>query len=284
MPHLTTELEEIFTEKERSISLMVNPDLSNFFFWHFHPEYELVYIEGASGTRHVGDHISTYHGSDLVLIGSNIPHLNFDYGVRTRYQKRVVHFREDFPERAAEMVPELGGINRLFKESSHGIAFGELTKTRVRALIFKLEELPPFQQYLATLEILQLLSLAEDREFLHDQPVVNASTRRDHERLKRIYAFVETNYTEKINNREVAELSHLSYEAFCRYFKKMTRLTFTEFVNQYRIDKAKKLLLQGSNVTEACFGCGFESLSYFNRIFKKLTGENPLAFKSHYQG
>ena len=59
----------------------------------------------------------------------------------------------------------------------------------------------------------------------------------------------------------------------------MTLMTFTEFVNQYRVNQAKNLLLLDNTVTEVCFACGFESLSYFNRIFKKITGENPLQFK-----
>jgi len=63
----------------------------------------------------------------------------------------------------------------------------------------------------------------------------------------------------------------------------MTKLTFTEFVNHYRINKAKKLLLLDHNITEACFECGFESVSYFNRVFKKVTNENPLAFKKRYR-
>ncbi|MEO5582557.1 MAG: AraC family transcriptional regulator, partial [Saprospiraceae bacterium] len=74
-------LEAIKPDAESSFHIMVNPRFNDFFFWHFHPEIELTYIEGASGNRHVGEHISKYTGSDLVLIGSNIPHLNFDYGV-----------------------------------------------------------------------------------------------------------------------------------------------------------------------------------------------------------
>ena len=77
-------------------------------------------------------------------------------------------------------------------------------------------------------------------------------------------------------------MSNLTNEAFCRYFKKMTKLTFTEFVNHYRVDTAKKLLLHDKNITETCFACGFESLSYFNRVFKRVSGENPNAFKKRY--
>ena len=69
------QLEAIKPDANSSFHLMLNPRLNDFFFWHFHPEFELTYIEGANGNRSVGSHISQYAGSDLVFIGSNIPHL-----------------------------------------------------------------------------------------------------------------------------------------------------------------------------------------------------------------
>ena len=75
--------EQISPDADSSFHILLTPHLENVFLWHYHPEYEIVYITGASGTRHVGDHISRYEGSDLVFIGPNIPHLNFDYGVKT---------------------------------------------------------------------------------------------------------------------------------------------------------------------------------------------------------
>ena len=81
------QLETISPSTKSPFRLLHNPNLSALFYWHFHPEYELVYIEGANATRHVGNHISNYENSDLVFIGSNIPHLNFDYGVQTDYKK-----------------------------------------------------------------------------------------------------------------------------------------------------------------------------------------------------
>ena len=127
------------------------------------------------------------------------------------------------------------------------------------------------------------MAAAEDKEYLHPEEVKNQFNTKDSKRIDTIYAFVEDNYQRKIEVEEVAALSHFSKPAFCRYFKKMTKLTFTQFVNHYRIDKAKKLLLSGKNVTETCFSSGFESLSYFNRTFKKITGTNPISYRSGYQ-
>jgi AraC-like DNA-binding protein len=261
---------------------MFNPRLSDLFFWHFHPEYELVYIKGATGTRHVGEHISTYEGSDLVLIGSNIPHLNFDYGVASDYQKVVVHFKKEFVEQHFINVPELSAINRLFNKSSKGIAFKGGMKISLGEKLFDLAHLAPFQQYLQLIEILQDLAKIKEVELLHKQAYVNKFSNKEQERLHLIYAFVDKNYHRKIELDEIAKICFMTREAFCRYFKKMTQYTFIEFLNRYRISQSKRYLMKGKSVGDACYQSGFESLSYYNRIFKKVTGENPSVFRRRY--
>lgn len=280
---MKTELEHIQPKQGSSLSLSVNPDFSDFFYWHFHPEYELVFIEGVDGNRHVGKHSSRFYGSDLVLIGSYIPHLNFDYGIKDPYEKIVVHVQQNFLESAFLTTPELEPIHELMIASKKGVAFGEGTKTLLRDRIKNLPNLNSFEQFLEFINILNTLAAADDKECLHPEEVKNQFNTKDSKRIDTIYAFVEDNYQRKIEIEEVAELSHFSKPAFCRYFKKMTKLTFTQFVNHYRIDKAKKLLLSGKNVTETCFSSGFESLSYFNRTFKKITGTNPISYRSGYQ-
>jgi AraC-like DNA-binding protein len=270
------QLETIKPQSNSSFHILLNPRLNDFYFWHFHPEFELTYIEGASGKRQVGEHISRYEGSDLVFIGSNIPHLNFDYGVKTDYQKTVLHIQPDFLKDAFLQTPELTAIHAFFEKSKYGIAIVGATKAKALSL------LPPFEQFLEVLRLFQLLATSNEIELLHDAPVKNQHTKKAQERLKQLYAFIETNYQRKIEVDEAATLCQMTKEAFCRYFKQMTRLTFTEFLNHYRINQAKRLLLLDKNVSETCYECGFESLSYFNRIFKKITMENPLAFKKRW--
>ena len=107
---MRTQLETIRPDTNSSFRLLHNPRLNDLFYWHFHPEYELVYIDGANGTRHVGEHTSRYQESDLVLIGSNIPHLNFDYGIQTDYEKVVLQIRPAFKQKVFSEVPELSSI------------------------------------------------------------------------------------------------------------------------------------------------------------------------------
>lgn len=276
------QLETISPDKNSSFRLLLNPGLNDLFYWHFHPEYELVYIENADGTRHVGEHISQYKGSDLVLIGSNIPHLNFDYGVKTTCEKVVLQIHPDFKQQTLGQLPELNKIDQLFEKSQYGIAFHGTTKSVIGKQLIEFQQLAPFQQFIAALHIFQQLSESEEYTLLHEQPYLNQYSQKEQERIRQIYAYIDQHYQRKINLTEVAQLCNLGKEAFCRYFKKATGSTFIDFLNQYRISQAKRLLLMDKNVSETCFACGFESLSYFNRIFKKVTSENPSAFKKRH--
>ncbi|MFP4846005.1 AraC family transcriptional regulator [Winogradskyella sp. PE311] len=273
---------ETITSKDKSFSMMFNPRLSDLFYWHFHPEYELVYIEAASGTRHIGEHISTYKESDLVFIGSNIPHLNFDYGVQTEYRKVVVHLKKDFIETYFNGIPELSSITKLIEKSKYGLAFNSKIKKQVGEKLFQFEHLNDFQRYTQMLEVLQILANDSNPELLHDQPFKNRVSEREQGRLRTIYAFVDENYHKKISLNEIAKISNMSKEAFCRYFKKVSNYTFIEFLNRYRISQSKRILMSGKSVSNACYQSGFESLSYFNRTFKKVTNENPRDFRKKY--
>ncbi len=171
---------------------------------------------------------------------------------------------------------------QLFEQSKHGIAFDGKIKADVGKKLFQLEKLKPFDQYIQILEILQMLSGSNELNLLHKQPYRNKYSERDQGRLRDIYAFVDKNYHQKITLDQVAAISNLSKEAFCRYFKKTSQYTFVEFLNRYRISQSKRLLMLGQSVGDACFKSGFESLSYFNRTFKKISEENPSDFRNRY--
>lgn len=275
-------LEQISPDADSSFHILLTPHLENIFLWHYHPEYEIVYIDGASGTRHVGDHISRYEGSDLVFIGPNIPHLNFDYGVKTDYRKVVVQLNENFLGESFLRAPEFADVARLFEQARSGLSFHGETKRAVGEQLEALAARAPFARMMALLTIFQRLATSDEVTPLHGKPVSNGYNLNEQQRLRRVYQFIEENYGRKIDLDEMANLSNLTTGAFCHYFKRMTRMTFTQFVNQFRVNQAQKLLLLDQNVTEACFACGFESLSYFNKVFRRVTGENPLKFKKRH--
>ena len=272
------ELEQI-KAADKSFSLMFNPRLSDLFYWHFHPEYELVYIKAERGKRHVGDHISYFSGSDLVLIGSNIPHLNFDHGIKTDYQKVVLHLNKDFVNDNLLKTAELKPLHPLFEKAKNGIAFGGGKKNEVGQRLFELEKLNSFDQYIEIVKILNELSQFSVTELLHPEPYTHLINETDENRIRSIYTFIDSRFQEKISLEEIAEAHHFSREGFSRYFKKRTGSTFTDFVNRYRVSQAKLMLESNASISDACFNCGFESLSYFNRVYKKVTGENPGEFQ-----
>lgn len=264
-----------------SFRILVNPKLNDFYYWHFHPEFELTFIEAPQGTRRVGNHVGQFEGSDLVFIGSNIPHLNFDYGIRTEYKKVVLQIKEDFFKNDFVTTPELDSIYQLFENSKKVICFNGTTKELVGKRLKEIHHLLNFEQFIEVLSLFQMLATSNEKTFLHELPFDDFYNNKEQNRLKIVYAFIENNFQRNITIDEMGQLTHLSKAAFCRYFKKMTRLTFTEFLNQFRIEQAKRLLKEDKNVTETCYECGFESLSYFNRIFKKVVGQNPIQFKKN---
>ena len=272
-------LEQILPDSDSSFRFLLTPKLNEVFYWHFHPEIELVYVEADKGIRHIGEHISTYEGCDLALIGSYIPHLNFDYGVKATVETVVIQFPETYFESGLIRIPELNKVVDLMERAKTGLAFTGETKRIAGVRLKKLEHLDRFHQFMELMSIFQFLAESDEYEDLDVRPISSQTILKQQERIHRIHQFVEANFQKTIDTQQIANEVNLSLPAFCRYFKKTTKLTYTDFVNQYRVQYAKKLLIQDKNVTETCFESGFESLSYFNRIFKKWTGESPSSFR-----
>ncbi|ROH97794.1 AraC family transcriptional regulator [Chryseobacterium daecheongense] len=268
-------------ENGKSFKLF-SPSLKNCFFWHHHPEIELVYVEAVSGIRHVGKDISGFTESDLLLIGSNVPHLNFDYGIQTGCWQMVLQMREDFLQNMIVPVPEFEKIRLLLERSYLGLSFyGETKKLVVEKLHF-LRKKNSLDALLGLLEILQILAESKEVKELNSEDTRIKWFLNDKIRMGTIYDYIHGNYDRRPNVNEIAKIVSLSTPAFCRYFKKQTNMTFTDFVNNYRINQARIFLLKESSITEVCFMVGFESLSYFNKLFKKYVGETPSEFRKRH--
>jgi len=271
-------LEKVDFEAGKSFKLF-SPRLRNTFLWHHHPELELVYVEADAGIRHVGTHISNYTHSDLVFIGSNLPHLNFDYRQRNDYHQIVIQLRCDFLGQAIVVSPEFRSIQKLFTNAEYGLAFHGETKLLVAEKLKQLSSLNSFEQLLQLIQIFQLLANSNERTVLNDDLSSKAFILKDKIRMGAIYEYIDKEFHQRPDVNVVASKVGLTTPAFCRYFKKQTNMTFTAFVNQYRIERAKNLLMQNHNVSETCYAVGFESLSHFNNLFKKIVGVNPSIFK-----
>ncbi|HZK65186.1 MAG TPA: AraC family transcriptional regulator [Puia sp.] len=273
---------ELISPGEGQSFRLFTPSLKNYFYWHYHPEYELVYVEAHAGIRHVGQHVSGYTESDLVLIGSNIPHLNFDYGLKTEYRQIVVQLKQNFLGTAFDHTPEFDGISGLFQRAAYGIAFSGETKKWVSAELKRMHDLPHFDQLILLMQIFQVLAGSKEAETLNEIDTSVKTFLSDKIRMSSVYEYIHAHFDHHTDVNEIARQVYLSTAAFCRYFKKQTKMTFTDFVNQYRISQAKTLLLRGKSVSETTFAVGYGSVSHFNKLFKQYTGENPSQFKKRY--
>ena len=278
---MKTEFEIIQSDFGSSFRLLHHQVTADAFKWHYHyhPEYEIVCVFEGSGRRHVGNHLSNYEGGDLVLIGSNLPHGGFGYGAVGTHEEVVIQFTEDFLGEGFLSRPEMDNIRKLFNLSRQGVSFEKKVKEKLAEKFKNLLKIQPFERMIALLNILQFLANSTEYELLNGTDIRYNFSLKDQERLRKVYVFVEDNFTKDIDIQEVANICNLTVPAFCNYFKKNLNQTFTDFVNEYRINQACIMLLEGQGIVDICFRCGFNNISYFGRVFKQIKGTNPSEFR-----
>jgi AraC-like DNA-binding protein len=99
--------------------------------------------------------------------------------------------------------------------------------------------------------------------------------------IKRAKEYIYEHHTEHLSLARAAKAVNMSTFYFCKMFKKVTGINFTDYLSRVRIEKAKNLLLNPNlRVSEIAFEVGFESLTHFNRVFKKLLGQSPTEYRA----
>lgn len=249
-------------------------------FWHFHPELEIVYVKQGNGKRHVGNHISYFQGGELIMLGPNLPHYGFTDRMDGSSQEIVVQMKEDFLGPQFFKLPEMQAIDQLFERSKAGISFYGNTKFKVGSRLASMFHMDAFERLNEFINILQILAQSKEYNLLNASGVTLVVQGQDTDRIDNIYRYVRENFTETINLEEVAALTNMAVPSFCRYFKKVTNKTFTEFVNEFRIVHACKLLSEEKHtISEVCFESGFNNFSHFNKMFKQKTGKSPNEYR-----
>ncbi len=249
-------------------------------FWHFHPELELVYVNKGKGKRHIGSHLSYFNNSQLLLIGSNLPHNGFTDRLTVNGSETIVQFKEEFLGEYFFDIPEMEGINRLFERAKKGIIFGIKTKKKIGHKIEKLSEKEGFKKILILLEILHTLAKSKDYLILNADGFAFETEPQDSAKIDIIYKHINDNFKEHISLDEIADKVSMTVPAFCRYFKKVTGKTFTKLVNEYRVVHATKLLSESQlSITDISFECGFNNFSHFNKLFKEFTGKSASKYR-----
>lgn len=273
------EYENIIPDDGSSFRLIHWRSENDRFFWHQHPEYELIYVKEGNGRLHVGDYLGNYIQGDLLFIGPNLPHTGLGYGVIGRHEEVIVQLKESFMERSFEQMPEMKRIGKLFETAKRGVVFkGPITKSIGKRLEQMIEQ-TGIERLISLLNILKDLSLSENFITLNKKDARFDFRHKDEGRIGKVYQFVEEHYQQPILLETVADLASMTVPSFCRYFKKMTRMTFTDFVNEFRVKQACKLLMTDKVIADVCFESGFNNVSHFNKTFKTIIGENPRSYR-----
>jgi len=133
------------------------------------------------------------------------------------------------------------------------------------------------QQYTAMVKLLEIFAshistLANDIVVQEDEA--------ESPMIRRARAYILANQADPIDLDKVAQAMHVSTFYFCKMFKKATGLTFTDYLSRVRVEKAKTLLLNPHlRISEIAYDVGFQSLTHFNRMFRKIVGESPTVYR-----
>jgi AraC-like DNA-binding protein len=196
----------------------------------------------------------------------------------------VLQFKEDFMGRDFKDISEFQKIGDLIDLSLHGMSFYGKTKTKVGQLLDEMVVMNHFDRLLHTLRILQIMANSDEYRILNASKVTIEINQQDKDRIKLIYDFVRENFQKEISLEEMSILTNMTVPSFCRYFKKQSGKTFTQFVNEFKVIHACKLLSEtGRTVADICFECGFNNFSHFNKHFKIVTGKSPSDYRSEFR-
>jgi len=252
-------------------------------FWHYHPEIELIFLYKGSGKRQIGSNISYFTDGDLILIGSDLPHCGMTNENTKNDYEVVIQFSMDFLGSQFWKAPEMMRISALLDKAKSGIVYGEEVKKALKSKIDALTETSSLTKLMILVEILDELSQTQDYKILNASKYYLQTQKEDNDRISVIFNYVKDHFKEPITLETVAELSNMTVPSFCRYFKKITNKTFTQFVNEYRITHSLKLLAeQPMSITEVCFDSGFNNFSYFNKTFKEHTQKSPSQYRKEF--
>ncbi len=129
--------------------------------------------------------------------------------------------------------------------------------------------------------VTNLLSIFADHLSMKGNQIVVQTVNSEPPVIAKAKQYIRDHHTEDLSLGQVATAVHTSLFYFCKLFRKVTGLTFTEFVSRTRIESAKNLLLNPNlRVSEIAYEVGFQSLTHFNRVFKKIEGESPTDYRA----
>lgn len=254
---------------------------------HYHDEFELNFIANAAGTKRiVGDHTEVIGDMDLVMVGSNLPHGWFTHQCESKEIFEItLQFHPDLFDDKFLKRNQLSFIRNLLERASRGISF-----SREATMVFKprLEQLTKrsgFDSVLELISILHDLSTSRNMRTLSNSSFTSEQFTYYSRRIEKVFEYMQSYYDKEISLADVARVVNMPEVSFSRFIKKRTGKTFIESLNEIRLGHASRMLIDTTEtISEISYKCGFNNLSYFNRIFRRKNGCTPKEFRQNYSG
>jgi AraC-like DNA-binding protein len=259
---------------------------------HYHSEYQLFYVLEGRGNRFIGDNIKPFKEGDIVFTGPNLPHLwrsdlaYFDKSKGLQTSGIVLYMREDFLGESIHQKEELESLSHLFKRSLNGLEITGETNMCIRKMMVDILNMKGLTSIIQLLKILhQMADAADDCQMItHASYQDYTYNEKEKNRMNFIYEYVMHNFKDKIDLPSVASLVNMTPTSFSRFFTSRVNKSFSDFLKEIRINYACKLLHEDQVIiSQIAYECGFPTLSNFNKQFKIVRGETPLAYRKKYQ-
>ena len=254
--------------------------------WHFHPEFQITLVLRSTGYRLVGDNISPLEPGDLVLVGSNLPHVwqQEAGGGRAAVHAIVVRFLDTLLGRDFLEIPEAAAVKRLLHRAARGLRITGRTRDAVAWRLLRLVAAKGLDRVAELLGVLETLAQSRELKPIASAGFVPSLSREDQGRMARVTAHIHAHLTGTIDRATVARAAHLSEGAFSRFFRLRTGKTLPEYVNELRVGRACRLLAEEElKVTDIALDCGFKNLANFNRRFREITRLTPRDYRQQLQ-
>src|SRR5690606_25847739 len=260
--------QHIYLKDEQSYNIL-HVDRPHFVVpWHLHPEIEIMSIVGGEGNRFVGDSVENFEPGDLVMVGSNLPHVwksgsrHYESNAAYRATAYVVLFKTESFGNGFFDISELKKIKELFARAERGVCFSGRTSQSVAKKIVDAYSHTGVKRFTLFIDILNDLAESPEYRLLSSIGYKSTLFDNDMQRLNKVFDYLTLNFNRPLRLDEIATKAYMSPTAFCRYFKSHTNKTVIGFLNELRIGHAKKLLIENkSNISDIHFSCGFHNAS-----------------------
>jgi AraC-like DNA-binding protein len=269
-------------------SIHVQEDVLPHFYEHLHRhnEIQITWVIRGEGTLIAGNIMQSFQPGDIFILGANQPHLfksdpdYFEPGNTKQIHSFNIFFNLHGFLTPLLDFPEMSSIKKFIASSLFGIKASEKHQRIVSEYLWKVKNNTSGYRLSAFIEMLQLMANLKDWQYLSTESFEHAITDTEGMRMNDIYQYTIANYTENITLEQIAEVVYLTPQSFCRYFKKHTCKTYTEFLNEVRINEACKKFVgkEFQSISEIAYQTGFNNVVTFNRVFRTVIGKSPREF------